>query len=375
MAFLLKKKESSKKLVGLKIGYHSCRLVELAQDKKGFSLTNYGEIVFPLFTPPEPVGLEGLETPRYSPSIDQYPPPEIMAQNLAYLFEMTKISEKNIYLSIPSFLFFISTLEIPSLPPEKIPGCIREEVKRYYPFPLEESVIDWQLIDSKISFLTFQKKSSHVLTYLILKKTLDYFEKISQILKVHFLPTPDFFSLLRLIAFEEKLLNLEPNNIYGLFYVDDEYALFMLFRNNLPLFVWPIELSMFSGLEKLSESLGINFQMAEEIRKKVGITNEASAEIKNALLSLFENLMIEVQKRVKDFEQKKMGLIEEVFLTGPGIMTAGFVDSFQFFVEKKGKILPFPKSINVLANLEPLLPEIISYFALPLGSLKALEKM
>ena len=350
-----------KTFLGLKIGYHSCRAVEIKKEKKNIFLNNYGEIFFPLFQPQPAIGLENLQIKETPYFIEKFSPPDSMAEKIKTLFSKMKTSPQKVFLSLPSFLYFTLTLKTSSLPPEKILSFLKKELQKYLSLPLEDFDLGWQIVEGKMSF--WEKKELKILVYAIQRKYLDYFQEISKILKIPFMIEPEFFSLLRLLSMKEKL----KENTFGLLHFDDETTTFLIVKRNLPLEVKVINVGNFEILQTLMNETKISFSIAEETLKKIGIEEEILPGRKKITLSFFENIMVETERKISELEKTKEGKIDKVYLSGPGTLAAGFQDSFQSFLEKKVEFLPLFEKIIFPLELQKYSQEILTHFFLPLS--------
>jgi len=348
--------------LGLKIGYHSCRAVELRKEKKEIFLNNYGEIFFPFFQPQPAIGLENLKIKKVPYFIEKFSPPEIMSDKIKTLLSKMKANPEKAFVSLPSFLYFTLTLKTPFLPPEKILSFLKQESKKYLTLPLEDFDLGWQIVEGKMSF--WEKKELKILVFAILKKYLNYFQEISNILKIPFLIEPEFFSLSRLFSKKEKL----KETTFGLLHFDDECSTFLVFKKNLPFEIKIINVGNFEILQTLMNETRITFSIAEETRKNIGIEKEVFPGRKKIILNFFENIMVEIERKISDLERVKEEKIEKIFLSGPGAITAGFQDSFQSFLEKKVEFVPLEEKIIFPPGLQKYSQEVLSHFFLPLNA-------
>jgi len=348
--------------LGLKIGYHSCRAVELRKEKKDVFLSNYGEVFFPLFQSQPAIGLENLQIKEVPYFIEKFPPADSMAEKIKILFSKMKVNPEKVFVSLPSFLYFTLTLKTSFLPPEKILSFLRQELKKYLTLPLEDFDLGWQIVEGKMSF--WEKKELKILVFAILKKYLSYFQEISKILKISLLIEPEFLSLFRLLSKEERL----KEESFGLLHFDDECSTFLIIKRNLPFEIKVINVGNFEILQTLMNEARVNFEIAEETRQNVGIEEEILPGRKKITLPFFENIMVETERKIGDLEKMAEEKIEKVYLSGPGAITAGFQDSFQSFLEKKVEFLPFFEKIVFPPDLQKSRQEIFNHFFLPFNA-------
>ncbi len=144
--------------VGIDIGYNTIKVVELIKDKKGISIQNYGDIELSLYSGSE-FGL--------SANLGD----STLSKALRELFDKTKISIKNVYVSIPSIESYLFTIHVKPTKGIDIKNIIELEIRKYIPIPITELIVDHWIIDDK-------SEQAHISVIVVKKSIVDRYIKI-----------------------------------------------------------------------------------------------------------------------------------------------------------------------------------------------------
>ena len=116
----------SRDLVGLDIGSHSIKLVELRQKGKTYELISFG--VQPL--PPEAI-VEGaiMDSSAVSEAID-------------ILFVNNNVKKSEVATSVSGGSVIVKKISLPAMSEDELSESIRWEAEQYIPFPIDEVNLD-----------------------------------------------------------------------------------------------------------------------------------------------------------------------------------------------------------------------------------------
>ncbi len=117
-------------VVGLDIGSHSIKLVEIAYTRKGIELKNAGLIGLP----PDAI-VEG--------SIKN---PEIISSSIKRLFTNLKIKQKNVAASISGYSVIIKKISVAKKDEMELESTIYNEAEQYIPFDINEVHLDFDIL-------------------------------------------------------------------------------------------------------------------------------------------------------------------------------------------------------------------------------------
>jgi type IV pilus assembly protein PilM len=117
-------------LVGLDIGCHSIKLVEIEQNKKGRFLKNFGVIGLP----PEAI-VEG--------SIKEM---EIVSSAIKDLYRNLKVKNKNVATSISGYSVIVKKIAVSKREESELEKTIHDEAEQYIPFDINDVNLDYDVL-------------------------------------------------------------------------------------------------------------------------------------------------------------------------------------------------------------------------------------
>ncbi|MBW1799146.1 MAG: type IV pilus assembly protein PilM, partial [Deltaproteobacteria bacterium] len=117
-------------LVGLDIGSHAIKLVEIEDSKKGMILKNFGVIGLP-----QDAIVEG--------SIKEM---EIVASAIKNLYKNLKVKNKNVATSISGYSVIVKKISISKRDESELEGTIQDEAEQYIPFDINDVNLDYEIL-------------------------------------------------------------------------------------------------------------------------------------------------------------------------------------------------------------------------------------
>ncbi|MCF8143085.1 MAG: pilus assembly protein PilM [Deltaproteobacteria bacterium] len=121
-----------KTLVGLDIGSHCIKLVEIVHSKRGRVLQNFGVI----HTPPGAV-VEG--------SIKDQ---EGVASAIKTLYRNLRVRNSNVAVSLPGYSVISKKISLVKMEEAKVESAIQEEAEKYIPYDINEVNLDFAVLDT-----------------------------------------------------------------------------------------------------------------------------------------------------------------------------------------------------------------------------------
>ena len=118
------------KLVGLDIGSHSIKLVEIDHHRKGMRLKNFGMINLP-----QDAIVEGSIKDK-----------KIVSSAIKNLFMNLNVKNKNIAISISGFSVITKKIVLKDIYDSELEDTVRDEAEQYIPFDINEVNIDFDLL-------------------------------------------------------------------------------------------------------------------------------------------------------------------------------------------------------------------------------------
>jgi len=120
-------------LVGIDIGSHSIKIIEIEDTNKGMILKNFGMIGLP-----QDAIVEG--------SIKEM---EIVSAALKNLFKNLRIKNRNVVTSISGYSVIVKKITIPQKREEDLEASIQSEAEQYIPFDINDVNLDFQILPSE----------------------------------------------------------------------------------------------------------------------------------------------------------------------------------------------------------------------------------
>ncbi|HUU41436.1 MAG TPA: pilus assembly protein PilM, partial [Desulfatiglandales bacterium] len=117
----------TKTSIGLDIGSHSIKLVELRHTTKGVFLTNFAVKELP--------SEQGAG---------------VIAEKIKELFQEKNIKAKKVTLGISGAQVAIRHIRLPSMPKKELKEAVRWEAGKFISFPPDRAIVEYQLLDEVI---------------------------------------------------------------------------------------------------------------------------------------------------------------------------------------------------------------------------------
>jgi len=294
--------QKTKGVVGLDIGSHAIKAVELIPKKKGGGETyELGKIGYEAL--PHDTIVEGT-------IIDS----TAVVETIKMIFETNKIKNKNVAISISGNSVIIKKISLPQMDKEELAESIVWEAKHNIPYPYEETNVDYAILRPPRGSET---KSLDILLVAAKKdKIANYSNVVHQAKKNLVAIEVDVFALQNALevnypeTFEAKtvaLVNIGANitNI-----VIIERGTSQLFRD--------LSLGGSFFTENMRKELNIGLDEAERILKGIPIKNVDEAHVEEVISQNVRDLVDEIDKTFTFYEagDKKERKIEQIFLSG-----------------------------------------------------------
>lgn len=370
-------KHKINKNLGIDIGTHSIKIVELEKDFGGnIILNNYGLLKGERLFQNIPMGQEyfldyNKDRAKFST--------EITVQALKTLIEKTKISCKNVVFAIPDFQTFFHSFTIPVNKDDKeLNQMVNFEIQKYIPLPLSELEVTWTIISNPIISTPPEQKSrvekdnpiTTILFAAIPKEIIHQYKEVAEKMNFKLIEMEtEIFSLIRALALEANLKNLIVVIEIGV----QSTSINIVEKKELKI-SYSFNISGFEINRLLVSSLNINLKEAEEFKKRYGIigippTREKSN--KNIILPLI-NLILEKYKQVVDnFLKDRQDKIDQIYLSGGTASLPGLAAYFSYILKIPTDILNPLKTlrgVNINKQDNLLLGQTEASYTIALGA-------
>ena len=340
--FPFKFKKTAKSFLGVDVGTSAIRVVELGRRGKDIQLDNYGE-----------VKTASLSKDTLLNSNQQ------LGAFLKAILREADMKSRAVNFSIPDFSSFFTSFELPPMPEKELEQAVRFEARSYIPLPLSEITLDWQLVGER-----------KILVAAIPNSTISQYQQIASIagLEIRALEA-EVFALARPLAREEQ-------NTSAIIDIGARSTTCNIFEKGTLKISHSFNVSGNELTEILRRSLKINYEAAEELKKKAGVWGIAGQEkeVGEILLPLIDAMLSEVKKTFNNFRQQEGKDVEIVILAGGSALMPGLKEYFFEELDKKVDIANPFSSISFPQILEETLKEMGPVYAIAVGlALKGLE--
>lgn len=336
-------------VVGLDIGASSVKAVQLRKEKGRVILETYGEIA----TGP----YRGLSVGQAATL-----PMDKMGELLRDLFKEANITTTLGSMAIPLSSSLLLIMDIPRVSDNMLTKVIPIEARKYIPVPISEVALDWWVIPKQETGETATDDRISALVVAIHNSIISQYQELAKAINV----TPAFFEIETFSALRSVFGGeLAPTAILDIGagstkMVIVDYGIVRL-SHTIPKGSQDISVA-------ISRSLGLDFQKAEEIKRKVGLVEQFDGRnISATVSSLVEYIFTEASKVINDYQLRHHRAVHKIMFIGGGSLLRGLIEQAQKNFEvgvELGK--PFGK-VEAPAFLEEVLAEAGPGFAVAIG--------
>ncbi|HYU64768.1 MAG TPA: type IV pilus assembly protein PilM [Candidatus Paceibacterota bacterium] len=346
----------SKSKLGVDIGTSSIKIIELSKQGGRFTLKNYG-----LFE------LKGVTSniPDIQ-SILKLPDEEIV-WGIKEVIKNARIKSRDVIAAISSFSTFATVIEMPYLSEQDLAKAIPFEARKYVPIPLDEVVFDWSIvgiINSQAGPVqSFQNKPATVEVF-IAAVPKDETARYQRIMKA---------AGLNLVALElenaglvRALLgnDLSPTAIVN---IGGRSTSIVIVNKGYERVSHNYEIGGFEITKSIARALNINLEKAEELKRKLGLSETNENIIREAMVSSVDMMIFETKKTITSYEESRNQKVSRVVIVGGLVNMPNFVN---YFKQRLGRDVYIG---NVFARiihpqeLTPIVQELANNFSVAAG--------
>lgn len=229
--------------------------------------------------------------------------------------------------SLPESKSFIRVIQIPKMSDVEAEAAVPFEAESFIPLPIDQVCLDWQKIGS----------SGDKMNILIIATPKDYVEKYLEILDA---------AQIKTIALEvesqslcRSLIGWKLSETALIADIDSVRSNLVMVEDGNLQFSSTVPIAGSAFTESLARSLGIASAKAEEIKKKVGLTNTAEyPNIKISLIPVLNNLSAEIKNVLKFHSERSEKSVEKIILAGGGAKLKGLLELMQAEFAAEGNI-------------------------------------
>jgi type IV pilus assembly protein PilM len=340
-------------LIGLDIGSHSIKLVEINQGKKGMILKNFGIIGLP-----KDAIVEG--------TIKEM---EVVASAIRSLYKNLNIKNKNVATSISGFSVIVKKINISKRDESELDSSIHEEAEQYIPFDISDVNLDYEILkgqeEGKGEEGTAEsgaKKGTSLMDVMLVAAKKDIIE--------------DYESLIHLAGLNPVIMDVDAFALQNAFEISRGdisgcYAIINVGAEELGINAVKNGVSIFTrdssyGGSQITEAVMSKFDVSFEEAEKIKLGGTKVDKEKGALEEIFTTMIsgwVQEIKRALDFLSTTYPdeSIEKILVSGGAYRIPGFLKYLE--METGISIEELNPFANLQINEKVFDPRYLSYIA------------
>lgn len=349
--------------LGIDIGTKSIRVAEFSRKSDKNFLENYGEMN---------LDIAGAKTFRWFDQATLNPDIKNISAAIAVILEEAGIVSEKAVFSLPDFSTFFITFELPPMNKKEVDNAIMFEARKYIPMPMNDIIIDSQLMGDKDT----TKGNNDVLVMAIPKLVVSQYKTIAESCG------------LELTALEAEVLGLKralikpEDGVTCLVEMGYQSTNISIVDNGYVKVSISYDVAGKDLTFGIAENLSVDVSEAEELKRTYGIDSKKNVEVADALIPVLAIVCDKIKKIIREFEAKEGKRVEKILLSGGGARMNGILDFFrvifgeeEYFRDTKVLIGDAFYKANYYPKLETRLRDINAYFSIAIGEgLRRFEK-
>ena len=291
----------SENLVGLDIGSHSVKLLQVNGANDSLRLVNMGLV--PL--------------PRESFVEGRLAKPEVVADAIRALTSHHKIKSKSVAVSMSCYDVMIKKIELPTMTEDELAERMQSELGQYIPYNIDEVDVDYQVIDVSKNRANFMD----IMLVAAKKESINDFHNLLKLSGLEPLVVDvDFFALSN--SFEVTCGFGEPK--VAMIDLGANKSLMNVAHKGTPIFTKSISVGGNQLTEAIKESFNISFEEAESVKLGQSEQKYPEKDLEEIFVSTVSSWVTQCQRAFDfyyhNFPDDKIG---SVYLSGGSCQIPG----------------------------------------------------
>jgi type IV pilus assembly protein PilM len=294
-----------KHLIGLDIGSHTLKVIQVREESKGLTLVNFG------LAPVTPQAIqEGV-----------IKEPEVLARTIRNLITNLAIKEKYVATSISGYAVMIKKIEVPAMTEEALEQSMYQELGQYIPYNTQEVNVDYQIL----GVAQDRPNNMEVLLVAAKKEAVDDYVNLINLSGLEASVVDiDFFALSNAY---EMLYGASENDTVALVDVGANKISINVVRAGVPVFTRDIALGGAQITSEIQNRFGLNHDQAERVKLGEGLENFPAQELEETFFNTAKSWSMEVKRALDFFHATyRETNINKIMLSGGSCRLPGFDD-------------------------------------------------
>jgi type IV pilus assembly protein PilM len=270
-------------LIGVDIGSHSIKLVQLKRTNRGYHLIHFG--IMPL--EPESI-VDGVIMNAGA-----------VVESLRNIFRMEKIKAKEVATAISGQSVIVKKIRVPQMTEKELAENIQWEAEQHIPFEISDVNIDFQILSP---FQSSEGNTENQIDVLLVaakkSKVSDYANVILEAGLQPVVVDTNVFALEN----EYEINNEIEDNTVALVDIGASTMSINILKGNITLFQRDIAVGGQRYTSALQKEFGIKYEQAEALKMGVGFTeNRGKEKVVSLMAVISEEISEEIQRSLEFF--------------------------------------------------------------------------
>ncbi|MFA6552982.1 MAG: pilus assembly protein PilM [Patescibacteria group bacterium] len=307
-----------------------------------------------------------------------------IAGQLQDLIKQTRAGSTSAIAALPSFSVFSSIINLPAMKDKDLVSAIRWEAKKFVPIPLEEMILDWEVLkepgeispakppagdkdvvkDEKKQIGAMAPKANlRILMTAAPKNLVNRYVELFKIVGLQLvgLETESF-------ALERSLVGNDMNPVMVID-IGSQTSSIIIFSSGVPILNRSIDVGGKGITRALQETMGLTAEQAEQFKRDVGmsVTSESLGKLPKPMSYVVNSIINEIRYILNIYQNQNKKPITKVILTGGSAFLADISGTLESIFNIKSYIGdPWARVIHPV-EIDSLLKELGPRMAVSIG--------
>lgn len=292
-------------VVGIDIGSSSIKVVELMESKGVITLSTYGELQLGPYA-----GKQLGESVNLTPKDEQ--------TALVDVIRESSVKSRDAVFAMPLSSSFVTNVSIEADADADLASRVRVEARKVIPASLSEVTLDWaevEVTDAEAN--STEATYRNVLIAAIQNSALERFKVLMQFAGLIQPPTEiESFSSIRALynSKEPDVAIIDIGAVSSKLFISRKGLLMRMHR---------IRAGGAIATKQISDTLGLDFETAEQMKYEADSTHQQYADMKRAHHSSFDRAFREFRQVIQEYETKTGVKLNSIYLSGGGALFPG----------------------------------------------------
>lgn len=291
--------------IGLDIGTHSIKLVQVKETKKGYQLLNFG--ILPL---PQEAIVDGTIMDVNA-----------AAEKIRNLLAAEKVKVKEAVISVSGHAVIVKKIKLPLMSEDQLSESISWEAEQYIPFDIDDVNIDFQILETKEEDM-MANQMEIILVAAKKEKINDYTGLILEAGLNPLVVDVDSFALQNVFELNHQV---DEKEMVALVNIGASVTNINVLKGNISNFTRDITVGGNRYTEAIQKELQVGFRQAEALKMGANMAGFSPGKIAPIIVSVTKDLAQEIRRSFEFFRSASTeSEIHKIILSGgcaciPGI--------------------------------------------------------